>query len=454
MEKHYKKSQTVIVMKRLMLLLVLASVCGLAQAQSYLNDPRYGADTATRVMVLEKMNMMKDANDSKDTETATKHAFAFINVAPAASQNAYILVLNYYKMKVNLATELEERDMYVDSLMYYYDRRMEFFPKSEVGVKERKAQDYCTYRRDDVETVIMYLDEAIEAGKNAGQINADLVYYYFNYLDEVYVSTDMLATEDYLDSFDRLSKLLDDSVEKQAQYKQAMEQKMIKSGAANIENLEKMFAPKLAENPTDTALFKKVIYYVQREAPESEFLQTTLEGYFALTKDPMTALQLSGFYERKGDITRAAEYMDKAVSLEPDPERRSELLVNGARYMLDAKKYPAAANYARQAMNLNSQNGLAYFALGQAYAFAASGLQVEEWDRQTVYWLAADNLQRAISLISDEKTRNVIQTLLNNCAASFPTKDECFFRSKTPGAAYEVNAGWIKGSTKVRERKE
>ena len=134
MEKHYKKSQTVIVMKRLMLLLVLASVCGLAQAQSYLNDPRYGADTATRVMVLERMNMMKDANDSKDTELATQHAFAFINVAPAASQNAYILVLNYYKMKVNLATELEERDMYVDSLMYYYDRRMEFFPKSVVGV--------------------------------------------------------------------------------------------------------------------------------------------------------------------------------------------------------------------------------------------------------------------------------------------------------------------------------
>ena len=100
-------------MKRLMLLLVLASVCGLAQAQSYLNDPRYGADTATRVMVLERMNMMKDANDSKDAELATQHAFAFINVAPAASQNAYILVLNYYKMKVNLATELEERDMYV-----------------------------------------------------------------------------------------------------------------------------------------------------------------------------------------------------------------------------------------------------------------------------------------------------------------------------------------------------
>ena len=151
------------------------------------------------------------------------------------------------------------------------------------------------------------------------------------------------------------------------------------------------------------------------------------------------------YYDDKGQNIEVkdipAEYMDKAVSLEPDPERRSELLVNGARYMLDAKKYPAAANYARQAMALNSQNGLAYFALGQAYAFAASGLQVEEWDRQTVYWLAADNLQRAISLISDEKTRNVIQTLLNNCAASFPTKDECFFRSKTPGAAYEVNAG-------------
>jgi tetratricopeptide (TPR) repeat protein len=454
MEKNYKKSQTENVMKRVMLTLVLVAVCGLTQAQSYLSDPRYGADTATRMMVLERMNMMKDANDVKDPETATKHAFCFINVAPAASQNAYILVLNYYKMKVNLATELEERDMYVDSLMYYYDRRMEFFPKSEVAVKERKAMDYCTYRKDDVETVMMYLDEAIEAGQKAGAVNGDVVYYYFNYLDEIYVSTDMLATEDYLDSFDRLSKLLDDSVEKHAQYKQAMEQKMIKSGAANIENLEKMFAPKLAENPTDTALFKKVIYYVQREAPESQFLQTTLEGYFALTKDPMTALQLSGFYERKGDITRAAEYMDKAVSLEPDPERRSDLLVNGARYMLDAKKYSAAANYARQAMNLNSQNGLAYFALGQAYAFAAGGLQVEEWDRQTVYWLAADNLQRAISLISDEKTRKVIQTLLNNCSASFPTKDECFFRSKTPGTAYEVNAGWIKGSTKVRERKE
>ena len=76
MEKHYKKSQTKNAMRRLMLSLVLVAMCGLTQAQNYLNDPRYGADTATRVKVLSLMNMMKDANDSKDVETATKYAFA------------------------------------------------------------------------------------------------------------------------------------------------------------------------------------------------------------------------------------------------------------------------------------------------------------------------------------------------------------------------------------------
>ncbi len=453
MEKHYKKLQNRNVMRRLLLSFALMTVCGLAQAQNFYEDPRYGADSATRVKVIELMNMMKDATTCGDNEQATKCAFGFINLAPAASQNAYILILNNYKMKINLATELEERDMYVDSLMYYYDLRMKNFPSSEVTIKERKAQDYCTYRKDDIETVCMYLDEAIEAAQNSGNVNGDIVYYYFNYLDEVYVSTDMLSTEDYLDSFDRLSKLLDDNDPKMAEYKQAIEQKMIKSGAASIENLQKLFGPKLVENPNDTALFKKVIYYVQREAPESEFLQTALEGYFKLSQDPMSAVQLSGFYERKGDYTKAAEYMDKAVALEPDPARRSELLVNGARYMLDAKKYQIAANYARKALEVDSKNGLAYFALGQAYAFAANSIQCEDWDRQTIYWLAADNLQRAISLIDDDRTKKVIQGLLSNCVANFPSQDECFFRSKTPGAAYKVSVSWINGNTTVRERK-
>ena len=128
------------------------------------------------------------------------------------------------------------------------------------------------------------------------------------------------------------------------------------------------------------------------------------------------------------------------------------MLVTISLNALAANRASAAATAATEARNLDPNNGMAYFALAQAYAAAASGCA--GIDGQAVYWVAYDVMSQAANLLADDATYGpAARTMASNYRAHFPSAEELFFNELREGSRYTVTCGPASGiSTTVRAR--
>ncbi len=146
------------------------------------------------------------------------------------------------------------------------------------------------------------------------------------------------------------------------------------------------------------------------------------------------------------------EYLRIAINNETDPAQKTNFMLQGAGMALSSNSYREAAQFARQAIDNDPDNGLAYFILASAYA-GGSGSTCSGFDRQTAFWLVVDNLVQARRLLpADDPQQANITQMIGNYSANFPKTEETFMRGLNPGDSYTVNCGWISGRTTVRER--
>ena len=80
---------------------------------------------------------------------------------------------------------------------------------------------------------------------------------------------------------------------------------------------------------------------------------------------------LAQAFQNKGDYPKAKTYLNEALAVEQDPAERQKLLVRIALVGLVSNDIQGAAAAARQARDLNPEDGVPYFVLGQCYASSA-----------------------------------------------------------------------------------
>ena len=116
------------------------------------------------------------------------------------------------------------------------------------------------------------------------------------------------------------------------------------------------------------------------------------------------------------------------------------------------RRSPPAASSARQARDLNPEDGAPYFVLGQCYAASASACG--GFAGQATFWAAYDAMAKAIELLpGDSEYVEPAKASLANYRANFPNTEECFFNELQSGARYTVTCGTAAGVvTTVRPR--
>ena len=72
---------------------------------------------------------------------------------------------------------------------------------------------------------------------------------------------------------------------------------------------------------------------------------------------------LAQAFQSKGDYAKAIKYLNEALAVEQDPAERQLLLVRIALIDLVANDIPGAASAARQARDLNPEDGVPYYVL-------------------------------------------------------------------------------------------
>ena len=161
---------------------------------------------------------------------------------------------------------------------------------------------------------------------------------------------------------------------------------------------------------------------------------------------------LAKAFQNKGDYAKATTYLNEALASEQDPAEREKLYVRIALINLVANDVQAAAAAARQARDLNPEDGVPYYVLAQCYAVSAA--HCGGFTGQTTFWAAYDTMSKAIELLpKDSEYMESARTSLGAFRNRFPTSEECFFNELKEGARYTVSCGTAAGvATTVRAR--
>ena len=438
---------------------LLSAACALfacsALAQDF-SDPKYaiwGDTPEERQQNILNSNFLKESCDNKDYDAAAHYLQELLAKCPKASENTFVRGITLYKNKINRAKTLDEKNMFIDSLMLIYDLRNEYFgdhaKRGTAYILDRKAREYLTYKPNDRKGIRETFRAAIEAGGD----NADpeTVVVYFSNLCDDYKNTDEVMPDEVLAEYERLEPFFAKHPEA-AEYKSQFDAAFGLSGAASCENLEKLYRAKLEAAPDDEALLAQAVGMMSRAKCDGDFYFSIAEKYYEMDPSSETAMFLAQAFQNKGDYAKAQTYLNEALAVEQDAAERQKLLVRIALVGLVANDIPNAASAARQARDLNPEDGVPYFVLAQCYASSAAACG--GFAGQATFWAAYDTMAKAVELLpSDSEYLEHAKTSLSAFRNRFPSSEECFFNELQEGARYTVNCGTASGvSTTVRPR--
>lgn len=442
---------------KLILAVAFAAMSFSAMAQVNYDDPRYaiwGENAEQRKSNMLANQFLKESVDNKDYKAAAGYLKQLLEQAPKGAQGIYTNGIKLYKTLINTAKTDEQRNVYIDSLLYVYDVRLQAFANhSRYGkayILDRKAREYLTYKPEDREGVRKIFSEAIAATEEKnGKADMELVAIYFSNLCEDYKNNLVDATA-VISDYDRFSPLYEGAEGDAAELKNQFDTAFGASGAASCENLEALFSKKLAEKPEDVALLGQAVSLMSRANCNSDFFFNTAEKFYSLKPSSETALFLAQGFQGREEFDKAMKYLNEALAAETDNAERAKLYTRIGLISIQTGDHSNAMNAAKEIKALAPENGYAPYIMAQCYAASASG----DFTAQAGYWAAYDTMNQAVEMLSSEPA---IQEAAKKMAAayrgSFPTKEECFFNEVTAGARYTVTKGYASGvSTTVRYR--
>lgn len=442
-------------MKRVILMMAVAvyAAIGTASAQANL-DPKYGDNPQERTENIKLLNYFSDAYKTKAYDDALSILHRLIARAPSASLNMYINGSDIYRIKMSRATTKEQRASYLDSMLYLMDKRIEFFgthpTRGTAYLLAQKAIMFNEYNQEERGKAFQLFRKALNVGQN--EIDPQMSVIFFNALTEEY-TLGGITPENYIKDYESLMDLLG-NVSVTQEDKSAMEQierLFATSGAASCDNIEKIFRPRYEAEPDNGVLIKQILNLFMRGKCSSEFQLQIAEKYYKIEPSPELALILGSIYEDRGQAIKAGEFFSIAIAGETNTEKKVSMLLRAANAAISGKEYRMAADYSRQIIAIDPENGYGYLFLAGAYAGGANSCS--DFEQKAAYWLVVDVYSQARSKFASEPTQvDNINRMISSYASNFPKVEDTFMRGLEPGQSYMVNCGWVSGRTTVRER--
>lgn len=437
------------------------TVVGLSAYAQDLSDPKYakwGETLEERKENILNSSYLKEEINNHNFDSAAGYLHKLIEKCPAASENIYVNGTKLYKQRINRAQTLAEKNAYVDSLLWLYDVRLENFgthrTRGKDYILERKAREYLTYKESDREGIRNAFEAAIAAQVEAtGKADPEVLAIYFKNLCDDY-SNDVVDAMTVVAAYDGNAKYFEGIAPEQEEFKDQFEKCFAMSGAASCENIEKIFAKKIADAPEDEAVIAQAMDLMTRAKCESDFFLSVGEKYYAMKPSSITAMRLAEVFQNRKEYEKANQYLREALAKETNDAEREKLLVRIGILEVTTNDYRNAVEAFREAQKINPEDGLIYYFLPQCYVFGAKNCN--GFAKDATFWVAYDMLQKAIPLLEGDDYPEFAanaKSLAATYRSAFPTTEECFFNELSEGSTYTVNCGFVSGvPTKVRYR--
>ena len=395
---------------------------------------------------------------------------------PALNRANFIYGERILKDKIKKSSGAE-KDGFISDLMTLYDNSMKYFPaKTKMAdvMIDKVLMKYDNKMISDDEIYSM-LGKAFTEDKGNFK-NPKALYLYFSSLVDLHNAgkKDLQEVFDIYDDVtekieeengkltDRISKLLP---KEEAKTLTSKEKKQLKAATTNSKsfgkiagsvdsklgaladcgNLIPLYQKSFDAKKGDVTWVKRAVGRMfSKECTDDPLFSKMVEVQAELDPSADVYVYLGTLKSKAGDKSGAIVDFDKALQLETDAKRRSNIAYKVATIYRRGSK-GAARKYAQKAIDANPSNGKAYLLIASLFATSANQCGGTTFEKRAIYWKAA-NMARKASRVDPS-----LSSRANKSAASYsakaPTK-EMIFTEGMAGKTVSFSC-WVGGSVKV-----
>ena len=379
----------------------------------------------------------------------------------------------------------EDNSEYISMLSSLYDDWLSYFPTDRRGKSQRgkiisaKALSMLEYETAPLAEIYATFDLAF-ASDMESFANPKALYNYFKTLYTMYKNGDKNVTMDALFSkyedvsekftienqklsrtFDRILKKEDSGEALTSRDKRSKRVAEINSRAnstyannldaiisqeASCKNLIPLYRSNFDENKSDEKWLKRAASRMDaKDCSDDPLFVELVEALHSLSPSADSAYYLGILKDKAGNTTEAIAFYEESLTLESDAYRKAEILYKIAAKLKKKGLKNQARKYANQALSNKPSMGKAYTLIAGLYADSANDCGNNQFEKQAVYWLAAQTARRAA--IVDPSLKKTSQKLEASYTGRAPSKTDIF----TQGKAGEVISFdcWIRSSVTV-----
>jgi tetratricopeptide (TPR) repeat protein len=448
---------------------LFALTSSVAMAQKGVEDGSRFGHGQDSIDCLNNISLYTEAVKLKNYAEAYPYWKKVFTDAPYARMDTYTNGAIILQRLAAGTKDMNERKKYVEELMGVYDQQIQHLdklnmllrtPVKDFKVKGRKAHDYMVYTPSmDVNKAYEMLAEVIELGK------AENDYYIIG--DFMKASTGKFKKDeahreqliqDYLTSSELINAITEatnnsTSAQKEtlvkavATTKENVDAYFINSGAADCEQLEAIYAPKIEDNKENLEYLKKVVSVMSMlSCTESNAYYTASEYAHNIAPTAETAAGCAYRYFKRGDIAKSIEFFDQAIELDSASTSKAEYCYKAAVILNSDKQLGKAKSYVTRAISLNGNKGTYYILLANIYAAAP------KWNddanlNSCKYFVVLDKLYQAKRV--DESVAEEANKMIAAYSTHTPAVEELFFLGYKKGDQVKVG-GLINETTTIR----
>ncbi len=214
----------------------------------------------------------------------------------------------------------------------------------------------------------------------------------------------------------------------------------------------------IEEEPKNTEALKSLLE-LYREQEMTEEARQISKKLYELNPSYENVRTLADFAINNANYSEAIDYLKEALNKAETDKQRAEIALEISDAYLNRDQLQSARQFARQAIDHDSDWGMPYIQIADIYARAVSvctsDRKMERRDK-TVYWLVLDYLDQARQV--DPNTTNEVNRKYKSYKPVIPTTEEKFFWDPPleEGDEFEIDSslmecyGWINETTTVR----
>lgn len=216
---------------------------------------------------------------------------------------------------------------------------------------------------------------------------------------------------------------------------------------ADCENLIPLYEKDFDAKKDDVDWLKRAAYRLSEKDCAGEPLFVKLvEALHQKEPSAKSARYLGQLAAEKGDNAKSLKYYNQSADLETNPLDKARVYYKIANSYKNKGSYSNARTFYRKALKQQPSLGNAYLQIADMYAKSANDCGSDVFNKQAVYWLAADYADRA------GRVNPSLKTTASKSAAAYrgraPSKQDIFSKGIKEGSTISIGC-WIGESVRV-----